>query len=453
MEIFNEINNKLNEIIWGPVTLGVLLIVGILFSVMTKFFQIRGIGLWFSKTIGRAFKKGKNTGVSAFEAMSTALSGCMGTGNIVGVATAVAIGGPGAVFWMWVSAFLGMMTAFAENVLAIKFRQQDENGIFYGGPMYYIEKGLKSKWLAVLFSVFCLGASFGIGNLTQSNSVANVVNTTVNVDNIYTSVILAVLVGIVIFGGIKRLVKVTSTIVPFMVLLYVISGIVVISFNAGNLGNVFNSIFMGAFGFEQAVGGISGALILNAMRTGVSRGVFSNEAGMGSSAIAHGASNTKEPVVQGMWGIFQVFVDTMLGCSITALVILSTGALGSGKEGVELTSYAFSSVFRIGGEIIIFINIILLAFSTLITWEYYGEQSLKYLTKGKGSLVYKLIFCAVIIFGGVMKIDIVWNISDTLNGLMIIPNIIALFILSPIVKKEFKKYMGRKTQKQEIIDV
>lgn len=443
-----EINNLVNRIIWGPITLALILIVGILFSVKTKFFQITKIKLWVSVTFGSFLSKDKNkqnkAGVSAFQAMTAALAGAMGTGNIVGVATAITLGGAGAIFWMWVAAIFGMMTIFAENILGVKYRVKSKDGQWIGGPMYYISLGLKQKPLAIFFAIACTIASFGIGNMAQSNSISYAVNQAFNIPKEITGIILMLIMGVIIMGGIKRLVKVTEKLVPIMTIIYVLGGLIVIFANLNSLPAVFKSILTSAFDTKAVAGGTGGYVMANAIKHGFAKGVFSNEAGLGSSPIVYASADTNEPVEQGMWGIFQVFIDTIVGCSITAFCILCTGVLDSDASGVALSSAAFSSVFGDYGEFFVAVSIVLFAFSTMVGWSYYGERSLEYLTNGKFLKLYKIVFSFVVLIGCISDLSLVWGICDTFNGFMAIPNLIALIFLSPVVFKEVNRYLSAK---------
>ena len=449
-----EINDAINKIVWGPVTLALMLLVGILFTTKTGFFQVRHIKLWVKSTFGSFFsgkRDNSNTGVSAFQAMTAALAGAMGTGNIVGVATAITLGGAGAVFWMWVAAFFGMMTIFTENILGVKYRVKNKDGQWIGGPMYYISRGLKNKPLAMFFALACTIASFGIGNMAQSNSISYALNEVFNIPKEFVGIFLMLVMGIIMLGGIKRLVKVTEKLVPIMTIIYVGGGLIVICANIQALPGVFSNILSSAFSTEAIAGGTGGYVMANAIKHGFAKGVFSNEAGLGSSPIIYSSSDSNEPVEQGMWGIFQVFIDTIVGCSITALCILCTGAIDNGTEGVALSSSAFSSVFGDFGEVFVAISIILFAFSTMVGWSYYGERGLEYLTKGKFLKLYKIVFSIVVLIGSLLDLSLVWGICDTFNGLMAIPNLFALIFLSPIVFKEAKSYICRHDKKTNLV--
>lgn len=442
-------NEVVNRIVWGPVMLCFLLFVGIQFTLRLKFFQVVKIKLWLKNTVGTFFhrspkKERDSHAISPFQAMTTALAGAIGTGNIVGVATAITLGGPGAIFWMWVASFFGMMTVFSENVLGIRYRCKNKRGEWTGGPMYYIEKGLHKKWLSTVFCIACILASFGMGNMTQANSIAGALEDGFGISPKITGIIVAALVGCIIFGGIKRIAKVTEKVVPFMALFYMTGAIVVIVAHAGLIPGVFKQIVAQAFSLQSAAGGAGGCVMAAAVKYGVARGVFSNEAGLGSSPIIHSASDTKEPVVQGMWGIFQVFLDTIVMCTMTALCILTSGALESGKEGVALSTAAFATVFGRFGSLYVAISIVLFAFATIVGWSFYGERSVEYLAgNSKPIPLYKAVYVVMVAFGCVIDLRLVWSISDTFNGLMSIPNLIAVLLLSSEVVSVTKDYFSR----------
>ncbi len=471
------VNDKVNGVVWGPPMLALLLFAGIYFTVRTGFFQVTHFGYVMKKTILAIFRDKKvvktedKSNISQFQALATALAATIGTGNIVGVATAIAAGGAGAVFWMWFSAFFGMMTNYAENVLGIFYRKKNQKGEYIGGPMIYIEKGLGWKWLSVIFSIFCLVASFGIGNIAQINGISTSIQNTFHtsghafegmfvslglsaekaaevaamVPGFIIGVLIAIVVGVVILGGIKRIASVTEKLVPFMAAFYIIGSLIVIICNAKHIPAAFGEIFSQAFSFKSAGAGVMGYVIAQAIRYGVARGVFSNEAGLGSSVMVHSNSDVKEPVVQGIWGIFEVFFDTIAVCTVTALAILTTGAHRQGLEGVNITTYAFQSVLGpVGGYIITF-GILLFAFSTILGWSIYGTRAVQYLFKDSPLAVriYKIIFTLVIIVGAVSSVQLVWDLSDTFNGLMALPNLIGILLLSPVVIKITKNYTDR----------
>ncbi len=456
-------NGILNNFIWGPYMLIFFLLVGAMFTIRTGFFQITQFRNWIDVTFLNVFRDRKvlrtddKHSISQFQSLCTALAATIGTGNIAGVATAIALGGPGAVFWMWLSAFLGMMTNYAENTLGIKYRYRNERGDWVGGAMIYIERGLHCKWLAVIFSVFCFLASFGIGNMTQANSIASGLSDSFGLPTWLTAIVLMFFVALVIVGGIKRIASVTEKIVPFMAAFYIIGGLVVILLHAEAVPGAFAMIFTEAFNFKAAGGGVLGYGIATAMKRGISRGVFSNEAGLGSSVMVHSASDVEEPVVQGMWGVFEVFADTIVVCTITCLTILTSGvynmegyltAIAEGGEnavvsGTTLTANAFATVIPYGDRFVA-IAIMMFAFSTILGWSYYGERAVEYLFGIKGILPYKIFFVIVIFFGCTASLSLVWDIADTLNGFMSVPNLIAVSLLSGEVIQMTKEYLEKK---------
>ena len=464
LETISQINDAVYSVVGGPIMVALLVGTGIWFTLRTRFFQLFKIKLWFKNTIIACFTKKEvrktkdQKAISQFQSLCTALAATVGTGNIAGVATAIVAGGPGAVFWMWVSAFFGMMTNFGEKVLGIKYRYKNKDGHWVGGAMIYIERGLKCKWLAVAFSIFCVLASFGIGNMSQGNSIAESMNNAFQIPKWVTGIVVAVLVALVILGGIKRIAKVTEKIVPFMAGFYILGTLVVIMANADHIPAAFGSIFREAFNFQAGVGGVAGYGIAVAMNKGVARGIFSNEAGLGSSVMVHSASDVKEPVVQGMWGIFEVFTDTLVICTLTALTILCSGvydqstyiaamgtpAFESLPNGAALTSDAFSTVFGPFGGMFTSIALTLFAFSTFLGWSYYGERGMEYLFGAKSVPVYKILFILVVMLGCVARLELVWSISDTFNALMAVPNLIAVLLLSRQVFDELKGYYARK---------
>lgn len=450
LAVVEKINAYVNGIVWGPVMLALIMLVGIQFSVRTGFFQLFHFKLWISATAGKLFHKDKvkktdkKSSISPFQAVTTALAGAIGTGNIVGVATALTLGGAGAIFWMWAAAFFGMMTIFAENILGVKYRKKNQKGEWAGGPMYYIEYGLHQKWLAVLFSFTCIMASFGMGNMTQANSIAGAMRESFGIAEKNTGIILAVLVGMIIFGGIRRIASVTEKVVPFMALFYMAGALLVVFANAEHIPAVFKEIIKNAFDFRAAAGGAGGVVMASAIKYGIARGVFSNEAGLGSSPIVHAAADTVQPVEQGMWGIFQVFLDTIVMCTITALCILSSGAMETGKDGVALSTAAFTSVFGSFGGVFVAVSILLFAFATIIGWSYYGERSIEYLGGGRAVPFYRAMYILAAAFGCVLDLRLVWSVSDTFNGMMAIPNLTALLLLSGEVARDTKEYIKQR---------
>ena len=576
VEIITSVNSAVNGVVWGIPMLVLIISTGIYMTVRTGFFQITKIKHWANETFLAIFKKRSVTktkekkAISQFQALSTALAATIGTGNIAGVATAIAVGGPGAVFWMWLSAFFGMMTNYSENVLGIFYRKKHDHGEWSGGAMYYINEGLKdrkgfrhiAKPLAVLFSIFCVLASFGIGNMTQVNSISSAMKSNFNIPTIVTGIALAVIAALVIVGGIKRIASVTEKLVPFMALFYIIGCLIIFFSNFHQIPYVFSSIFSNAFNFGAIAGGVGGYIIKRAVTMGFKRGVFSNEAGLGSSVMVHSASDVKEPVVQGMWGIFEVFFDTIIVCTLTSFVILSSPAesktfneamqsisteaqyfeihtasdgsvvnliddnvnalyktapenaaegtyteyaaktvygqdltvkllnadAASGESdftyanvmeirgvqgknadgtlmtdengnpvitsvkiaevnGVPLVTYAFS--LRLGslaGKILA-VAILLFAFSTVLGWSFYGTKALEYLFGTKATIVYKVIFVLFVIVGCTMNLSLAWDIADTLNGLMAVPNLIGVLLLSATVIRITGNYVRRKIRK------
>lgn len=575
IDIVDKVNGAVNGVVWGVPMLVLIISTGIYMTVRTGFFQITKIKTWANETFLAIFKKKSVTrtsekkAISQFQALSTALAATIGTGNIAGVATAICIGGPGAVFWMWLSAFFGMMTNYSENVLGIYFRKRNEKGEWSGGAMYYIEEGLKNKKgfshiakpLAVMFAVFCILASFGIGNMAQVNSISSAMYSNFNIPTVVTGICLAVIAALVILGGIKRIASVTEKLVPFMAVFYIVGCLIIFVMNYKHIPYVFASIFKSAFSFSAVAGGVGGVIIKRAATMGFKRGVFSNEAGLGSSVMVHSASDVKEPVIQGMWGIFEVFFDTIIVCTLTSFVILSSSANSEtfeqaishistqsqffeihasadgdvklvdaninpkyriaddsetdyteytaatiyGQElpirisnsenakgegdfifsnvmeikgiqakdengnlvtdengnpviasveinevnGVPLVTYAFSQ--RLGGVSgkILAIAILLFAFSTTLGWSFYGTKALEYLFGTKATYVYKIIFVLFIIVGCTMNLGLAWDISDTFNGLMAIPNLIGVLSLSGIVFAITRNYVHRRINKDD----
>ena len=434
--------------------------VGILLTIRNRFLQVSHFGFSFKQTIGKTIKetvssekKKEKTKVSPFAAFATAVAGTVGTGNIVGVATAIIAGGPGAIFWMWFSAFFGMVTNYSENALGIYFRKRDANGEYKGGSMYYILRGLGKgfKWLAILFSLFAVFASIGY-NFAQSNSISTTLAEAFNapfddwIIKLIVGVVLAIIVGFVIIGGIKRISNVASLLVPFMALLYIILAFVIIFMNITELPNAFAQIFTNAFSFRSVGGGILGYTIIKACRYGVARGIFSNEAGLGSSVIAHSQADVHEPVDQGLWGVFEVFLDTFIICTLTALIILVSGVDISGEtlKGSEIGLFIFNSSFGGFGTVIYSIILPLFAFTTIVSWSYYGEKAFEFLFGSKFKIIYKIAFIGLLILGATMSVDLVWELADTFNILMAIPNLIALTLLSGLIAQITKNYFMRK---------
>lgn len=446
-----DIVNSIDSFVWGPFTIVLLVGVGILITILVRAIQIRKFGLAWKIVSGKYDDPNEEGEISHFQALSAALSATVGTGNIAGVGTAIAAGGPGALFWMWVTAFVGMATKYAEALLSLKFRTVHEDGSVSGGPMYYLEKGLGQKWLAMIFALFAAVASFGIGNMTQANSVAEPVLKYFHVPKLYTGIILAVLVFAVIVGGIKRIGGFASKVVPLMTVFYVVGALIVIIANIGEVPGAFAIIFHDAFSGSAVAGGFAGAAVSQAIRFGVARGVFSNEAGLGSAPIAHGAAKTKYPVREGLVAMLGPFIDTIVICSMTGLVIIITGAFtqvdaaGEALKGSNLTARAFNMGLPGPGEYIVAIGIIFFALSTIISWSYYGDRSIEYLLGSKFILPYRVLFCLLVPVGAAVQLDLVWAISDVTNALMALPNLVGLIFLSGTVVAMTKDYFNDPT--------
>ena len=460
VELITNINSTINGFVWGLPMMVLILGVGVYLSIRCGFPQFRHFLHIMKNTLGKAFEKKEKTegAVSPFKAMCTALAASIGTGNIAGVSGAIAIGGPGAIFWMWISALLGMCTKFSEVTLALKYRERNQKGDWGGGPLYYITNGLgKSwKWLACVFATFGALAAFGIGNMTQINTIASTVNTAISgfipttesqqtIIAWVVAIICALICAIVLIGGIQRLADVCSLLVPVMAVIYIVAALIVIIVNVGALPGAFAAIVKGAFNPASVAGGLAGVGIKTALTKGVGRGIFSNEAGLGSAPIAHAAADVDHPVKQGIYGVFEVFMDTIVVCTMTALVVL----LGVGVQNIEygndiganLTIMGFESVFGSGiPGVAVAICLTLFALSTVLTWALYGSRCVEYLFGYKASKVYQVIFCLFACIAGTVELSLAWAIADTLNGLMAIPNLIALALLSPVVIKLSKEY-------------
>lgn len=445
MEVIMKINSFINGIVWGWPSLILIVGTGLYLSIRTNFFSVLKIGYVLKNTLMKMFvKSDKGEGeVSAFQAVSTALAATVGTGNIAGVATAIATGGPGAVFWMWFAALVGMTTKFSEVVLAVHFRETTPDGRFTGGPMYYLTNGLHQKWLAKVFAFFGALAAFGIGNMVQSNSISEALNVTFGLPKLGVGIFCAVFAAIVVVGGIKRIGQVTEIFVPFMAAFYIIGGLVIIILNASHIPAALALIVKSAFTPTAAIGGFAGSTVMLAMRYGVARGVFTNEAGLGSAPIAHAAATTDHPVRQGLWGVFEVFIDTIVIASITALAIMVTGVWDSGLTAAALTTAAFNTVIPTYGGWIVAIGLFLFAFSTILGWEYYGERCAEYLFGPKVNMVYRVLWIPFIVIGAIGGLAELWDLADTLNGLMAIPNLVGLVFLSPVVFKLTKEFFAK----------
>ena len=462
MELIASINSAINGVVWGVPMLVLLVGGGILLTVRTFGVQFRKFGYAMRNTLGKVFSKteAKEGEITPFQAMSTALAGTVGTGNIAGITTAVTLGGAGTIFWLWITALIGMCTKYSEVLLAVRFRERNELGDWVGGPMYYIKNGLGKnwKWLGAIFCIFAALAAFGIGNAVQVGNITDSINTVIlsfnpaftgqKTVNVVLGIVLMVLTGIVIFGGIKRLGSVTEKLVPVMAVIYIVACLVVVIYYAGTLPSVFHDIFVGAFTPSGVTGGAVGSMIL-VITWGVKRGVFSNEAGLGSAPMAHAATSETDPVKQGLYGIFEVFMDTIVICTLSGLTILCA-AKGAGLDlnyGVEgstaLNAAALGTVFtQKGGALIIAVGLALFAFSTILGWALYGTRCCEFLFGPKAIKPYQIIFLVVIFVGATMDLGLAWSIADTLNGLMALPNLIALVALSGVVVRETKRHFS-----------
>ncbi len=496
-ETLQNVNDTVNTFVWTTVGVWLLMAVGLLMTVLTKFFQVTHIRHWFKKTVGSLFDKkvishtNEHASISQFQALCTALAATVGVGNIAGVAAAIMSGGPGAVFWMWIAAFLGMMTNYSENILGIYFRRKNHHGEWSGGAMYYLQDGLGGyknmkvvgKVLAVIFAICAVLASFGIGNMGQVNKIVinltsafkiPVLSTTVlyssngsdvTLDMLVVGIILMIIVGIVIIGGLQRIASVAEKIIPFMVIAFVLGALIIIFANITSIGSVFAAIFGKAFTAQAAWGGGVGISVKTIITLGCKRGVFSNEAGLGSSVMVHSNSNVLEPVKQGLWGIFEVFADTMVVCTLTALTILTSGVidLNTGAAVTDtdatLVAEAFNTVFKIGnfefGKYFIALAILLFAFTTILGWSHYGTKAVEYLAGDHAPVItkiYKVVFVLMIVSGAIMTSSIAWDISDTFNGMMMIPNLIGVLSLSPLVMKLTKNYVDRRLKGKKDVE-
>ena len=451
METFNYLVSQVNNIVWGPAMLVLILGTGAILQIGLKAMPIRKIGsgfklLWQGRRTG-ALKDGE---ISPFAALMTALSATVGTGNIAGVATAVFLGGPGALFWMWCTALVGMATKYAEAVCAVRYREVDELGNHVGGPMYYIKNGMGKKWawLGALFAIFGGIAGFGIGNTVQSNSVAGAMHSTFGVPTWVMGVALTIMVGAVILGGIKRIAHVASALVPLMAASYIIAGLIVLVLNASEIPSALGLVFTHAFTPVAASGGFAGAAVMAAIRFGVARGIFSNEAGLGSAPIAHAAATTKDPVRQGTIAMLGTFIDTIIVCSITGLAIISTGVWTSGENGAPLTTAAFEAALPGVGSYLVTIALVLFAFTTMLGWAFYSEKCVEYLFGVRAIMPFRILWCLAAPIGAIGNLGVIWLIADTLNAMMAIPNLIALLMLSPVVFKLTHDYWAGRTAVQ-----
>ena len=486
MEKITAINDVINSFVWGK-GVWLLIVTGILMTCLTKFFQISHFGEWWKNTIGSLFKKDvishskDKASISPFQALCTALAATVGTGNIAGVSAAICIGGAGAVFWMWIAAFFGMMTNYSENVLGIYYRRKNEKGEWSGGAMYYLQDGLGGrkgfktigKVLAILFSFFAMLASFGIGSMGQVNKIVlNIENAfpvsslqsktvlgTANMYQLIIGIVIMVLVALIVLGGLKRIANFAEKIVPVMIVLFVAGSLIIIGVNYANIIPAIKAIFVNAFKPVAALGGGVGFVISTVMTQGFKRGVFSNEAGLGSSVMVHSNSNVKEPVKQGMWGIFEVFADTMIVCTMTALVVLTsgvydlaTGKLIEGTSDATLVATAFNQFFPWGniGAKFIAVAMFLFAFTTVLGWSHYGSKAWEYVFGAKTTVVFKAIHVLTTVFGAVLSSSLAWDISDTFNGLMMLPNLVGVLAMSGVVMKITKNYIDRKKRNLKV---
>lgn len=450
MESINEFLSRISDYVWGPVTIVLLVVTGLFLSLLTKFIQFRKLSLSLKLLFSK--EHSDDGDITPFQALMTSLAATIGTGNIAGVASAIVAGGPGAVFWMWVSAAFGGASKYGEALLSIKYRITNEEGEKSGGPMFYIERGMKEqygrnfKWLGLAFALFGFLASFGIGNMVQANSVSRAINESFGVNVWITGIVMALLVGAVIIGGIKNIGKVTDKVVPIMAISYIVGALIVLFMNMSSIPTAFSMIFSNAFTGKAVGGGVLGTVV----RFGVARGVFSNEAGLGSAAIAHAASTNDKPVIQGLIGSLGSVIDTLIICTMTALVILVSGIVNIGTDGVmfieesyrgaALTTYAFDIGLPVIGGYIVSLGLIFFSFSTILGWYYYGSKCLEYIFGVKAISYYKIIWVILCLSGAVFPIQIVWTFSDIFNGLMAIPNLIALVALSPIIFKMTKEF-------------
>ncbi len=440
MQAIESLVSTLSGWVWGPPMLILLVGTGVYLTVLLRGMQFRvlphALKLIFDKEHGHLGD------ISHFAALMTALAATVGIGNIVGVATAITLGGPGAVFWMWMTGLVGMATKYSEAVLAVKYREHGEHGM-RGGPMYYLAKGCNLPTLGWLFALFTALAAFGIGNMTQANAVSGIFQSVFHIEPWVTGVTLTLLTGLVILGGIKSIGRFTSLLVPFMIIGYVVAALIVLAFNASEIPHALYLIFYHAFNPIAAGGGFAGAAVAAAIRYGVARGVFSNESGLGSAPIAAAAARTSDPVKQALVSMTQTFIDTLVVCSMTALVILTATPWTEGVGAAQLTSLSFAETLGSGGEILVAVATALFAYSTLLGWSYYGEKAIEYLAGPRAIRVYRVVFVSAVIVGAMMQLEFVWNFSDLMNGMMAIPNLIALLMLSRIVKQETDRYFGK----------
>jgi AGCS family alanine or glycine:cation symporter len=440
MEQLQTILGKISGFIWGPPMLFLLVGTGIFLTILLRGLQVRKLPFALKSVLSRPVEGRKVGDITRFQALMTALSATIGTGNIIGVATAIAIGGPGALFWMWVTAFFGMATKYAEAILAVKYRVQNENGEISGGPMYYLERGLEKKWLGFAFALFGSIAAFGIGNMVQANALTLNIQETFGVPQLVTGGVIALLTAAVILGGIKRIGQVAAWIVPIMAGVYVLGCIVILVKNASAVPGAFALVFDSAFHPSAATGGFAGAAVSLAVRIGVARGVFSNESGLGSAPIAAAAAQVRYPAEQALVSMTGTFIDTIIVCTMTGLVLLVTGVWNTGVDAGAMTQQAFESGLGPVGGYIVTIGIVFFAYSTILGWSYYGEKCVQYVTRHNAIRTYRVLWVGAIVLGSAVKLDLVFSFADIANGLMAIPNLIGLIGLSPVVVAETRRF-------------
>jgi len=445
-ELITRANAWLNGIVWGPPMLILLIGTGVVLTILTGAIQVRHLHTALREVLGKLTQRGGGAGsVTPFQAVATALASTVGVGNIAGVATAIFLGGPGALFWLWVSGLLGMATKYAEIVIALHYREPDAAGVMRGGAMYTLKKGLKAPWLGAVFALLTAVAAFGIGNMVQANSVAESLKASFGASPVIVGVVLVAVTAFVILGGITRIADVTQYLVPFMAIFYLIGGIIIIVLHADALPAALQLVLTDAFTGTAAAGGFVGSTMIMAMRYGVARGLFSNEAGLGSAPMVHAAAQTDHPVRQGMYGIFEVFVDTILICTTTGLVILVTGVWDGGATGAALSAQAFEvGLPGAWGDLVVTGGLVLFAYSTIIGWSYYGETGIVYLLGARAALPYRLVWLVFIYVGATGSLHLIWDVADTLNGLMAIPNLISVLVSIPLLLRLQKEFFARK---------
>jgi AGCS family alanine or glycine:cation symporter len=438
-------NDWLNGYVWGLPLIILLIGTGLVLTVLTGGAQFRYLPFALKEVLGKLFQKGgtEQGSVSPFQAVATALASTVGVGNIAGVATAISIGGPGALFWLWVSGILGMCTKYSEIVVALHYREKDATGVMRGGAMYILKNGLGMPWLGAIFAGLVSLAAFGIGNMVQSNSVAHSLEDSFGIAPMFTGLAMVIITGVVILGGIKRIGQVTELLVPFMALFYLGGAMIILIRYASAVPDALSLVFDGAFNGTAATGGFAGSTIMMALRVGVARGLFSNEAGLGSAPMVHSAARTDHPVRQGLYGIFEVFVDTILVCTVTGLAIIATGVWSSGATGAALAGAAFSTGLPgTWGNIVVTVSLVLFAYSTVVGWSYYGETGVVYLIGAKAVPVYRVLWLVFIYLGAVGSLSVVWGVADTLNGLMALPNLVALLASIPLLLKLQREFFA-----------